>query len=152
MSEQSGEWRKTPWMRWAWCCPGSQPAAGAHPGRWRWIKQAELTPAWGGLVAGAGPAFPELSWRMDVLSSAGQGYILHLPGAVVTLPEEGEIPSDPFSCHCATCWEEIPYRESCGCSLTALVSTPRGANEAFIYSCGFCLFWRVSEQRKVDRS
>lgn len=27
-----------------WCCPGSQPAAGAHPGTWRWIKQAEITP------------------------------------------------------------------------------------------------------------
>lgn len=57
----------------------------------------------------------------------------------------------PLSCHCGTGWEEIPSGQSWGCSLTAPVSTPLGANEAFIYSRGFCLVWRLSEQPEGDR-
>lgn len=37
------------------------------------------------------------------MSSPRQGRVLHLSGAVVTLPEEGPISSGPFSCR-----EEIP--------------------------------------------
>lgn len=66
--------------------------------RLRWQQEGE--PVQLSLRSGGG-------WRMDVLSSAGQRSILHLSGAVVTLPEEGQISSDPFCCHCGTCWEEM---------------------------------------------
>lgn len=145
---QSGERRKKPWMRWFG-------AALAHS-----LQQGLILGHGGGQSRLRSHQEGEGSWQEPVqlsLRSGGgwmcsprQGRVLHLSGAVVTLPEEGPISSGPFSCRRGTAGKRSREGNPGGVLPPLLFPhVVQLTKPSFIGV--FCLLWRASEQPKAVR-